>query len=690
MAIQLLRSQRFMKVAMWAVFLIVLPSFVAFYGFSAKGKSQYVDPNEAMVTLVFPDGDKEELGRDQLLLAKQDLQNYYVNLYSRLSGQAPNQEIARMFSSQLSNQEIAEHALTRAALERRIEEQEIVVGSKQVEESLKNAGITKAQLDASLKAQRMSQAQFLMQQRGELTKERGTDSVQRVARTSLLETWMEYRRAKEKLTVGLLYVPSAPFRDTIEPTDAELTEELALVSRTSPETITKAAERVYSYVKVSPPLPDPVEPPTEEEILAALNAAPATETIAFAGSGTRIQHALISVNMRTTDTMLLDESRARAAALRERIAAGEDFATVANEYSEDLRNLIFDDPQTSPTLLNGFIPRPISGSGIDVLAWGEEFANFADTAEVGKLSGIIETPQGFSVARVVERGDNLRRNVAEVRDYYSNKIFEERMKADEAKRKKATAELVEKLREIAATQSTMEGIAREAGVEVGKTDAIPVDRTFFRGIGDLSRDYLIIEDLRLNEISPVVTTASGDAVVLKVVERQVARTETLDEARPKLVESFKFRRADEMAKARAEEIRASLKADDRVTTIGIERGLKVKSLDEPFTRAALPPELIQITNFSNASLSAGPMGTLIAKSSGGPEEEGYAVVQVLTIEAPDRAAFLAELQTFEMNMLAAKRQGILEDFYDDAQATVKLTASELFIPKKDESKAKSG
>jgi hypothetical protein len=225
---------------------------------------------------------------------------------------------------------------------------------------------------------------------------------------------------------------------------------------------------------------------------------------------------------------------------------------------------------------------------------------------------------------------------------------------------------------------------------VGKTDAIPVDRTFFRGIGDLSRDYLIIEDLRLNEISPVVTTASGDAVVLKVVERQVARTETLDEARPKLVESFKFRRADEMAKARAEEIRASLKADDRVTTIGIERGLKVKSLDEPFTRAALPPELIQITNFSNASLSAGPMGTLIAKSSGGPEEEGYAVVQVLTIEAPDRAAFLAELQTFEMNMLAAKRQGILEDFYDDAQATVKLTASELFIPKKDESKAKSG
>lgn len=690
MAIQLLRSQRFMKVAMWAVFLIVLPSFVAFYGFSAKENNTYIDPNEAMVTLEFPNGDKEELGRDQLLLAKQDLQSYYVNLYSRLSGQAPNQEIARMFSSQLSNQEVAEHALTRAALERRIKDQEIVVGTKQVEESLKNAGITKAQLDATLKAQRMSQSQFLMQQRGELTKERGTDSVQRVARTSLLETWMEYRRAKETLTAGILYVPSESFRATIEPTDADLAAELELVTRTAPETITKAAERVYSYVKISAPLPDPVEPPTDEEIQAAINAAPATETVAFAGSGARVRHALISVNMRTTDTLLLDEARARAATIRERVAGGEDFATVANEMSEDLRNLIFSDPMTSPTLLNGFIPRPIAGSGIDVLAWGEEFANFAKTAEIGKLSGIIETPQGFTVARVEERGENLRRTVDEVRDYYSEKIFEARMKQDEAKRKKATAEMVEKLREIASTQSTMEGIAREAGVELAKTEAIPVDRTFFRGIGDLSRDYLIIEDMRLNEISPVVTTAAGDAVVLKVIERQNSRMETLEEARPKLIESFKFRRADELAKARAEEIRASLKANDEVTTIGIELGMKVQALPEPFTRGSLPPELIQIQNFSNASLSASPMSAIVAKSSGGPDTEGYAVVQILSIEPPDRAKFLSELQTFEMNMLAAKRQGILEDFYDDAQANVKLTASELFIPKTEPTKGKSG
>jgi len=690
MAIQLLRSQKFMKVAMWAVFLIVLPSFVAFYGFSAKEGNSYVSPDEAMVTLEYPDGEKQELSRDELLLAKQDLQNYYVNLYSRLSGQAPNSEIARMFGSQLSNEEVAKHALTRAALERRIKEQEIVVGRKQVEESLNNAGITKAQLDASLRAQRMSQSQFLVQQRGELTKERGTDSVQRVARTSLLETWMEYRRAKELLTAGILYVPSAPFRDTIEPTEAELTAELELISRTTPETVTKPAERVYTYVKVSPPPPDPVIPPTDEEILAALNAAPITDPAAIAGSGTRIQHVLVSVNMKTTDTLLLDQARARAANLRERIAGGEDFATVANEASEDLRNLIFEDPMTSPTLLNGFIPRPISGGGIDVLAWGEEFANFAQTAEVGKLSGIIETPQGFSVARVEERGENLRRTIEEVREHYSAKLFELRMKADEAKRKKATTELVEKLREMTATQSTMEGIAREAGVDLAQTEAIPVDRTFFRGIGDLSRDYLVIEDLRLNEISPVVTTSAGDAVVLKVVERQNPRTETLEEARPKLIESFKFRRAEEMAKERAEEIRASLKADDRVTSVGMERGMLVKSIDEPFSRASLPPEMIQIENFANASLSAVPMSTLIAKSSGGPEEQGYAVIQILTIEPPDRATFLAELQSFEMNMLAAKRQGILEDFYDDAQATVKLTASELFIPKKADSKGNSG
>ncbi len=681
MLMQKLRNKHFMKGAMWIIVIGVIPSFVAFYGFSAN-QGGGAHPDEALVTVTLPGAEKREFNRNELVRTQNELAGYYVNLYSLLTGQRANPEFARSIAERISNDDVAEHAAVRVAMEKRAEDLDIVVGPKQVEQLLIQEGVTAQQLQQVLTARGISQHQFLMEQRSELQHQRGLDSVQRVARASLLEMWQDYRRVKEELTAEVLTVPAAPLREGIEPTDADLATELELLKKESPNSVRQPAERVYAYVRVDGPEEPVPAQPTDDELLAALDAAPATDASLTAGDGARLRHVLIGVDTKTTDTARLDAARERAASARQRILGGEDFATVANEVSDDWRNVQFESPETSPTLRGGIIPRLLDGTPMDEAIWGGSLASFAAKGSQGDVSDVIETPQGYSVAKVEVRGKGLKRSLEEVRDLLSTRIVDERLKAADQKRKDDIQALVERVRAVSGTQSTLEGMARELGVEVGTTPKVAVSSRFITGVGDLQRDGSILEDLRKNEISPVMTTSAGDVVVLKVLEDNPERFRTVEEARAMLTDSFRNRKALELAKARAEELRAELKAEDNLTSFGLERSLQVAKFSTPFTRAELPMELNGIQNVANATLGASAGTTLVARRTGTPEQDGYALVRITSVKEPDRKTFIGELQQFEMTILGAKRQGTLEDFFEDARRSATITSSEFFVRSK--------
>lgn len=689
MMMQKLRNKHFMKGAMWIIVIGVIPSFIAFYGFSAK-QGGMAHPDEALVTISTPDGEKREFNRDELVRTQNELAGYYINLYTVLAGQRPNPEFARGIAERISNDEVAEHAAVRVAMEKRARDLDIVVGPKQVEQLLIQEGVTAQQLQQILQARRISQHQFLIEQRSELQHQRGLDSVQRVARASLLEMWQEYRRANEQLTAAILTVPAAPFREGIEPTDADLAAELERLKKESPAIVRQPAERVYAYIRVDGPEDAMPAQPTDDALLTALESAPATDTALTAGDGARVRHVLIGVDTKTTDTARLQAARERAATARQRILAGEDLKAVANDASDDWRNVQFESPETSPTLRGGLIPRLLDGSPLDQAIWGTEFAEFARTAQPGTLSDVIETPQGYSVAQVETRGKGLKRSLDEVRDLLATRIMDQQLKAADEKRKSDIQALVERVRAVSGTQSTLEGMARELGVEVGTTPKVPLSSRFITGVGDLQRDGSILEDLRKNEVSPVMTTGAGDVVVLKVVEDNPERFRTVDEARPMLAESVRNRRALELAKARAEALRAELKPDDNLTSFALERSLQVAEFNTPFTRSELPQELNSIENVANATLGAVAGTTMIARRTGTPEQDGYAVVRILTVQEPDRKKFLGELQQFESAVLSAKRQGTLEDYFEDARKSATITSSEFFVRTKAKATAPKG
>lgn len=113
---------------------------------------------------------------------------------------------------------------------------------------------------------------------------------------------------------------------------------------------------------------DQVEPPTEEEAQQMLNDDPVSWTTVCAS------HILV-------------ETEEEANAVLDRLNAGEDFATVASEVSIDTSSAV-------------------NGGDLGCASPGQYVTEFADatmTADVGSVTGPVETQYGFHVIRVDSR-----------------------------------------------------------------------------------------------------------------------------------------------------------------------------------------------------------------------------------------------------------------------------------------------
>jgi peptidyl-prolyl cis-trans isomerase D len=229
-------------------------------------------------------------------------------------------------------------------------------------------------------------------------------------------------------------------------------------------------------------------------------------------------------------------AEARAKAAYERAVAGEDFAKLARELS--------DDPASKD-----------SGGDLGMAERGDFVAEFADAVwsmKPGEIRGPVRSPFGWHVIKLEEVAEETVRPFEEVRAELEQelrraeveKAFGDRQEELDTLAFEATGDLEAVASKMGLQIRRMQGFTRAGGGELGSQPAV-INAVF-------SAETLAGRELRTVEIAP------GRVVALGVTAHQPAVPRPLDEIRPLIVNAARLEQAQKLAAERAEAVTQEL------------------------------------------------------------------------------------------------------------------------------------
>ncbi len=267
----------------------------------------------------------------------------------------------------------------------------------------------------------------------------------------------------------------------------------------------------------------------------------------------RARHILLQVGGDRTE----QQAEEQMLAIRDRLAAGEDFATVATELS--------DDPGSKA-----------QGGDLGFFGRGQmigEFEEAAFSAVPGEIVGPVKTNFGYHLIQVEERRDAGRSSFAATQEQIRSRLLNQR--SQDLAESTAT-ELAERIdKEVLTTQEALQQLAdTETGVTFlttpafGREDNVP-------GVGRGTGFSLTAFELDQDEISAPVRAAAG-WVILRVAEVQEPRIPTLDEVRDNVGSSVRQDKQVQLATARMVEARQKLDDGSSLDEVAEELELVVR------------------------------------------------------------------------------------------------------------------
>lgn len=322
------------------------------------------------------------------------------------------------------------------------------------------------------------------------------------------------------------------------------------------------------------------------------------------------------------------EIKAKAEEVLARVRAGEDFATVARQSSEDPGS---------------------AASGGDLGFFGrnrmvKEFEDATFSLAVGGVSGVVKSPFGYHIIKVAEARAAGVQPFEEVKEEIRRSLAA--AKAQEEIRKAAE----ELGRKLAAQESSFDKSASALGYKVEETGF------FAKGepagpLGRLPQVEDAVFSLKPGAASAPVAVPQGLAI-FSLAEVRAPQPAPFDAVKGKVEGDLKKSRAREKARAIASEVLAAsgdLKA--RVE----KRKLEVKSYPQVNRVQPLPP----LTEASKAAAFAAPVGAVL-----GPYEsdDGLLLISVKgkSPESPEQAS--AERAALRRRMLDEERSTLYQAF----------------------------
>ncbi len=489
---------------------------------------------------------------------------------------------------------------------------------KRYEEVLRRVGVAKGAFEDDM--------------RRRLTRTKVEQTVRGGVRVSEAEIEQAYVQAREEVRAAWALVDLAPLAAAVTPTD----EELVAYHRAHGDEFRQPERRRVQYVAVNPKDFKPAVSAGEVEKYYAERGAEFEEP-----RQVRAAHILVRVP-ETGGSEAEDQARAKAAEAISRAKAGEDFAKLAREQSQD--------PGSAQ-----------QGGDIGLIKKGETVPQFEQALFALKKGEIspepVRTPFGFHAIKVMEIREGgkkpLKDVAAEIRERLAGEAADRsaRDKAEEIRAKLiGAADFMAEARTLGATPVETTIARRERAPAFAPAD--PLEEAAF--------------ELTKGGVSALVKTPAG-WLVLKHVESLPAAVPPLGEIRDKVAAGVKRQKAEAQGLDKARQLAAEARTADLAA---VARKLGATYGETPgFSRTKpaerLPGEAMLATLRTPAGAFTEPVKT----------QQGYYVLKTLERIAPSPGGLAGERDKLASEALARKQSQAWESWVGAARQGAKIDVS---------------
>jgi peptidyl-prolyl cis-trans isomerase D len=531
-------------------------------------------------------------------------------------------------NEQFNFREMALEELARRAILLRLAQQYgVVVTQQELEDSIAEIApfqdqgrFSLARYQAFLRSRvpPIAPRQFEEQQRQALVLQKVTTLLTEGIQVTDAEVEQTYRRDSERIAARYVILTTTSFEAQVIMTD----EALQGYYEAHKERYREPEQRQIRYVAIPLQRFTPHYEPAAEEVSEYY----ARHLDMFQGQEqVRARHILFKVAASAAAEQE-EQARGRAEAVLVSLRNGADFATLAQQHSEDTATAA-------------------QGGDLGYFPRGQMVAPFEEVAfalPVGHLSELVRTPFGWHILQVEDRRGAATKPLAEVEPEIKDKLRND--KAGDA----AAVFVDDLLTAIEANPQQFIAFAQQRDLEVVTPPFIPATGRVegVEGVPDLVKRVFVMPELG-------VDTREGQDGTHYVFQTAVIRPSTLQEfgaVKDRVGSDLRAQKSVELAQQQAQEWATQVRAGTPLADLAAAQSLQVVETGL-FKRRDPIPQLGQQAGFSRVAfgLQVGEVGTASAGAQ-------HFVLQVTERQPAEMQAYAADKVDYRKKLLDQKRQ----------------------------------